>query len=137
MDEITTVVTEGTTETVEKKTRKPRAKKEPYTPKNPDLFTDDELKDIIDICKDVHTESERNRNYVSLYDIVIALNDKKKNDIINKFHGLNSMDLQYYVNNATQKDNDNKEAEVIKKQIEELKEKLDKIQKPLVYTITK
>ena len=137
MDEITTVATEETTETVEKKTKKPRAKKEPYVPKNPDLFTDDELKDIINICNDIHTESERNRKYVSLYDIVIALYDKKKNDIIDKFHGLNSMDLQYYVNHATQNSNDNQEVEDIKKQIEELKEKLDKIQKPLVYTITK
>ena len=59
MDENTTVVTEGTTETVEKKTRKPRAKKEPYTPKNPDLFTDDELKDIINTCKDIHDESAK------------------------------------------------------------------------------
>lgn len=137
MDEITTVVTEGTTETVEKKTRKPRAKKEPYTPKNPDLFTDDELKDIINTCKDIHDESARNRNYVSFNKLTKEYIKAKKYDILDKLAVIDDNDLQYYVNHATQNDNDNKEAESIKKQIEELKEKLDKIQKPLVYTITK
>jgi len=137
MDEITTVATEETTETVEKKTKKPRAKKEPYTPKNPDLFTDDELKDIIDTCKGIRTKSERNRYYVSFSNLTKEYIKAKKYDILDKLADINDEDLQYYVNRATQNDNDNKEAEEIKKRIEELKEQLNKIQKPLVYTITK
>lgn len=137
MDENATVTTEETTETVEKKTKKPRVKKEPYIPKNPDLFTDDELTDIINTCKDIHTESERKRSYVSFNRLLKEYIKANKNDILNKLIEINDEDLQYYVNSATQKDNDSKEAESIKKQIEELKEKLNKIQKPIVYTITK